>query len=92
MKGTSPSSAFLVFQQVYPQVEILWLMTKAWNTGIYQYNEGLYVTAEKWCALAIRFLGHLGSLKKCYERQMTEVYGEILAKVEKDKSLPSKEE
>ncbi|XP_043830326.1 testis-expressed protein 11 [Dromiciops gliroides] len=76
----------------YPQVEILWLMTKAWNTGIYQYGEGMYVTAEKWCGLGIRFLGHLGSLKKCYEVQMNNVYGEVLAKVERDKSLPPIEE
>ncbi|XP_020832168.1 testis-expressed protein 11 [Phascolarctos cinereus] len=76
----------------YPQVEILWLMTKAWNMGVYQYSEGMYVTAEKWCGLGIRFLGHLGSMKKCYEVQMTDVYGEVLAKVERDKSLPSNEE
>ncbi|XP_072483355.1 testis-expressed protein 11 [Notamacropus eugenii] len=78
--------------EAYPQVEILWLMTKAWNTGIYQYNEGMYVTAEKWCGLGIRFLGHLGSLKKCYEVQMTDMYGEVLAKVEREKSLPLNEE
>ncbi|XP_027692546.1 testis-expressed protein 11 [Vombatus ursinus] len=84
----------------YPQVEILWLMTKAWNTGVYQYSEGMYITAEKWCGLGIRFLGHLGSLKKCYEAQlagvsvsqMTDVYGEVLAKVERDKSLRPNEE
>lgn len=33
------SSIFLSVQQpVYPEVEILWLMTKAWNTGIYAYG------------------------------------------------------
>uniref|UniRef100_A0A5F8GQH0 Protein ZIP4 homolog n=1 Tax=Monodelphis domestica TaxID=13616 RepID=A0A5F8GQH0_MONDO len=29
----------------YPQVEILWLMTKAWNTGVSQYKEGMYIRA-----------------------------------------------
>ncbi|XP_044538795.1 testis-expressed protein 11 [Gracilinanus agilis] len=76
----------------YPQVEILWLMTKAWNAGVSQYNKGMYVAAEKWCHLGIRFLDHLGSLKKCYEGQMTKVYGQVLAKVEREKSLPPNEE
>ncbi|XP_056665448.1 testis-expressed protein 11 isoform X2 [Monodelphis domestica] len=76
----------------YPQVEILWLMTKAWNTGVSQYKEGMYATAEKWCHLGIRFLDHLGSLKKCYEGQMADLYGEVLTKVERDKSLPPNEE
>ncbi|XP_051825146.1 testis-expressed protein 11 [Antechinus flavipes] len=76
----------------YPQVEILWLMTKAWNTGIFQYGEGLYVIAEKWCGLGIRFLSHLGTLKKSYEGQMTDVYKEIVANIEREKCSPPNEE
>ncbi|NXV09733.1 TEX11 protein, partial [Cettia cetti] len=51
----------------YPEMEILWLMTRAWNTGIFQYTVGKYKEAEQWCALGMRFLNHLGSLKKSYE-------------------------
>ncbi|NXU47153.1 TEX11 protein, partial [Turnix velox] len=51
----------------YPEMEILWLMTRAWNTGIFQYTVGKYKEAEQWCGLGMRFLSHLGSLKKSYE-------------------------
>ncbi|NXT74908.1 TEX11 protein, partial [Zapornia atra] len=51
----------------YPEMEILWLMTRAWNTGILQYTVGKYKEAEQWCGLGMRFLNHLGSLKKSYE-------------------------
>ncbi|NXG55581.1 TEX11 protein, partial [Hemiprocne comata] len=51
----------------YPEMEILWLMTRAWNTGIFQYTVGKYKEAEQWCGLGMRFLGRLGSLKKSYE-------------------------
>uniref|UniRef100_A0A8C5UMS5 Protein ZIP4 homolog n=1 Tax=Malurus cyaneus samueli TaxID=2593467 RepID=A0A8C5UMS5_9PASS len=51
----------------YPETEILWLMTRAWNTGIFQYTVGKYKEAELWCGLGMRFLNHLGSLKKSYE-------------------------
>ncbi|NXL57953.1 TEX11 protein, partial [Chordeiles acutipennis] len=51
----------------YPEMEILWLMTRAWNTGIFQYTIGKYKEAEQWCGLGMRFLSHLGSLKKSYE-------------------------
>lgn len=48
-------------------MEILWLMTRAWNTGIFQYTVGKYKEAEQWCGLGMSFLNHLGSLKKSYE-------------------------
>ncbi|XP_040262240.1 testis-expressed protein 11 [Bufo bufo] len=51
----------------YPGAEILWLMTHAWNTGIYQYGEGKYSDAARWCSLALSFLSYLGSLKGSYE-------------------------
>ncbi|NXS55719.1 TEX11 protein, partial [Brachypteracias leptosomus] len=51
----------------YPEMEVLWLMTRAWNTGIFQYIIGKYREAEQWCGLGMRFLNHLGSLKKSYE-------------------------
>lgn len=42
-------------------------MTRAWNTGIFQYTVGKYKEAEQWCGLGMRFLNHLGTLKKSYE-------------------------
>uniref|UniRef100_H9GLX6 Protein ZIP4 homolog n=1 Tax=Anolis carolinensis TaxID=28377 RepID=H9GLX6_ANOCA len=57
-------------QADYPEVEILWLMTQAWNTGIYQYCAGKYPEAERWCGLGMRFLAHLGTLKSNYENQV----------------------
>ncbi|NXX13965.1 TEX11 protein, partial [Podargus strigoides] len=53
--------------EAYPEAEILWLMTRAWNTGIFQYTVAKYKEAEQWCGLGMRFLSHLGSLKKSYE-------------------------
>ncbi|XP_078402284.1 testis-expressed protein 11 [Cetorhinus maximus] len=57
-------------QEEYPEVEILWLMTRAWNTGASLYSLGKYTEAEQWCGLGMRFLKHLGSLKANYESQV----------------------
>lgn len=51
-------------------MEILWLMMMSWNIGIYMYGRRKYVSAEKWCGLSLRFLDHLGSLKRTYETQV----------------------
>ncbi|KAJ7395537.1 testis-expressed sequence 11 protein [Pitangus sulphuratus] len=63
----------------YPEMEILWLMTRAWNTGIFQYTVGKYKEAEQWCGLGMRFLNHLGSLKKSYEGHLNDPALSILA-------------
>ncbi|XP_015264411.1 PREDICTED: testis-expressed sequence 11 protein [Gekko japonicus] len=81
-----------VLQASYPQVEIIWLMTRAWNTGIYQYSTGRYKEAEQWCGLGMRFLGHLGTLKSSYESQMTGLYSEVLDKLDNTKRFLPKEE
>ncbi|XP_009954389.1 PREDICTED: testis-expressed sequence 11 protein, partial [Leptosomus discolor] len=76
----------------YPEVEILWLMTRAWNTGIFQYTVGKYKEAEQWCGLGMRFLSHLGSLKKSYEGHMIGLYSEVLDKLDRAKGfLPNEE-
>ncbi|XP_061454183.1 testis-expressed protein 11 [Rhineura floridana] len=59
-----------MLQASYPEVEILWLMTRAWNTGIYHYCASRYKEAEQWCGLGMHFLGHLGTLKSSYESQV----------------------
>ncbi|XP_070575348.1 testis-expressed protein 11-like [Ptychodera flava] len=68
-------------KEQYPEMEILWLMTKAWNCGIHQYGSCQYTDAEKWCSLAINLLKHLTTLKSNYETQMSVVYSEILDKL-----------
>ncbi|XP_053130263.1 testis-expressed protein 11 isoform X2 [Hemicordylus capensis] len=81
-----------VLQPSYPEVEILWLMTRAWNTGIRQYCAGRYKEAEQWCGLGMRFLAHLGTLKSSYESQMIGLYSEILDKLDRAKGfLPTQE-
>ncbi|XP_051791348.1 testis-expressed protein 11 [Erpetoichthys calabaricus] len=69
----------------YPEVEILWLLTKAWNTGILLYSINKYTEAEKWCGLGMSFLRHLGSLQESYEAQMTGLYAELLERLDTSK-------
>ncbi|XP_035180104.1 testis-expressed protein 11 [Oxyura jamaicensis] len=76
----------------YPEMEILWLMTRAWNTGIFQYTIGRYKEAEQWCGLGMRFLNHLGSLKKTYEGHMVGLYSEVLDKLDRAKGFIPNEE
>ncbi|KAM9538361.1 testis-expressed protein 11 isoform 7-T7 [Guaruba guarouba] len=76
----------------YPEMEILWLMTRAWNTGIFQHTVGKCREAEQWCGLGMRFLSHLGSLKKTYEGHMTGLYSEVLDKLDRAKGFLSKEQ
>ncbi|XP_075040592.1 testis-expressed protein 11 [Mixophyes fleayi] len=75
----------------YPEVEILWLMTRAWNTGIFQYSLKKYTDVEHWCALAMRLLSYLGSLKSSYESKMAGLYSDILDKLDKAKGSLSEE-
>ncbi|XP_043913346.1 testis-expressed protein 11 isoform X3 [Protopterus annectens] len=76
----------------YPEVEILWLMTRAWNTGILLYSVGRYMEAERWCGLGMRFLKHLGSLQSSYESQMSGLYSEVLDRLDRAKRLIPNEE
>ncbi|XP_067404069.1 testis-expressed protein 11 [Emydura macquarii macquarii] len=76
----------------YPELETLWLMTRAWNTGIFQYSVGKYKEAEHWCGLGMRFLNHLRSLKSSYESQMIGLYSEVLDKLDRAKGLFPNEE
>ncbi|CAK7312749.1 Testis-expressed protein 11 [Vulpes lagopus] len=69
----------------YPETEILWLMIKSWNTGIFMFGRNKYVSAEKWCGLALRFLDRLGSLKRSYETQMNILYSELVEALDRKK-------
>lgn len=55
---------------VFPEMEILWLLTRAWNTGILLYSLAQYPEAERWCSLAMSFIRHLGTLQESYEKQV----------------------
>uniref|UniRef100_A0A3B4ZH22 Protein ZIP4 homolog n=1 Tax=Stegastes partitus TaxID=144197 RepID=A0A3B4ZH22_9TELE len=69
----------------FPEMETLWLLTRAWNTGILLYSLAQYPEAEKWCGLAMSFIRHLGSLQETYETQMPGLYSEILDRLDKAK-------
>ncbi|XP_072520194.1 testis-expressed protein 11 isoform X2 [Salminus brasiliensis] len=76
----------------FPELEILWLLTRAWNTGILLYSLAQYPEAEKWCSLGMRFLCHLGSLQESYRTQMTGLYSEVLDRLDKAKKNTIMEE
>ncbi|XP_022089919.1 testis-expressed protein 11-like isoform X2 [Acanthaster planci] len=76
----------------YPEMQILWLLTQAWNTGIHLLNGGQLTDAEKWCGLAVRVMNHLTSLKSNYEEKMKTIYSEVLEKIEREKLKGNLEE
>uniref|UniRef100_A0A3Q3D538 Protein ZIP4 homolog n=1 Tax=Hippocampus comes TaxID=109280 RepID=A0A3Q3D538_HIPCM len=55
-----------------PETQILWLLTRAWNTGILLYSLARYLEAEKWCGLGMSFVRHLGPLQDSYKTQVGE--------------------
>ncbi|XP_048087587.1 testis-expressed protein 11 isoform X1 [Alosa alosa] len=67
------------------ELEVLWLLTRAWNTGILLYSLAQYPEAEKWCGLGMSFLRHLGSLQESYQKQMSGLYSELLERLDKAK-------
>lgn len=73
-------------QGQYPEIEILWLMTKAWNCGINFYSTGRYDDAEKWCGMSMKLLKFLTTMRDNYQEHMNNIYGEVLAKIEMSKS------
>ncbi|KAL6117423.1 tex11 [Pungitius sinensis] len=69
----------------FPEMETLWLLTRAWNTGILLYSLAQYPEAERWCGLAMAFIRHLRSLQDSYQTQMSGLYSEILDRLDKAK-------
>nr|XP_012330464.1 testis-expressed protein 11 [Aotus nancymaae] len=69
----------------YPEVEILWLMIKSWNIGILLFSRRKYLSAEKWCGLALHFLDHLTSFKESYETQMNMLYSQLVEALNNNK-------
>ncbi|XP_031224718.1 testis-expressed protein 11 [Mastomys coucha] len=75
----------------YPEEEIVWLMIKAWNIGIFMYSKNKYVCAERWAGMALDFLNHLGSLKTSYEAKVNLLYAKLMEIVDKGLDLRSAE-
>ncbi|XP_059919031.1 testis-expressed protein 11 [Gadus macrocephalus] len=76
----------------FPEMESLWLLTRAWNTGILLYSLAQYPEAEKWCGLGISFIRHLGSLQESYQTQMSPLYSEVLDRLDRAKKNLDMEE
>ncbi|XP_055421735.1 testis-expressed protein 11 [Bubalus kerabau] len=83
---------FISQTEGYPEMEILCLMIKSWNIGIFLYSERMYAPTEKWCSLALRLLDYLGSLKSTYETQVNILYRELMEALEKNKRSAFNEE
>ncbi|XP_061405022.1 LOW QUALITY PROTEIN: testis-expressed protein 11 [Lethenteron reissneri] len=80
-------------QDEYPELQVLWLLTTAWNRGVAVLTYGrASKVAERWCSLAMRLLTHLTSLKSSYQQKLTPLYTDILERVEKAKEHEVKEE
>ncbi|KAM8908649.1 testis-expressed protein 11 [Spinachia spinachia] len=69
----------------FPEMETLWLLTRAWNTGIVLYSLAQYPEAERWCGLAMSFIRHLRSMQDGYQTQMSGLYSDILDRLDKAK-------
>uniref|UniRef100_A0A3P8X9W7 Protein ZIP4 homolog n=1 Tax=Esox lucius TaxID=8010 RepID=A0A3P8X9W7_ESOLU len=65
----------------FPETEVLWLLTRAWNMGIQLYSLAHYPEAERWCGLGMSFLQHLGSLQEAYQTQV--LAGGVLDRLDK---------
>uniref|UniRef100_H2ZE26 Protein ZIP4 homolog n=1 Tax=Ciona savignyi TaxID=51511 RepID=H2ZE26_CIOSA len=77
------NEAFLLLSkpdQSFPETELAWLTTRAWNVGVKLFVSDHVVEAEHWCAFALRLLAKLDLYKESYEKRMNNVYQEILEK------------
>jgi hypothetical protein len=64
----------------YPQDELRWLVTRAWNSGAYRYRSGEVEEAERWMGLAFKFL-HYYTAKADIETEMMSSYSKVLEKL-----------
>eukprot|EP00112_Aurelia_sp_Birch-Aquarium-sp1_P001551 Seg1167.7 transcript_id=Seg1167.7/GoldUCD/mRNA.D3Y31 product="Testis-expressed protein 11" protein_id=Seg1167.7/GoldUCD/D3Y31 len=67
----------------YPEMETLWLMTKAWNCGVYLFSAREHEACERWCGMAMKLLDQLDSLKSNYDTHMTSVFADMLERRER---------
>ncbi|CAI9180664.1 unnamed protein product [Rangifer tarandus platyrhynchus] len=83
---------FISHTEGYPEIEIVWLMIKSWNIGIFLYSRRMYVSTEKWCGLSLRLLDCLGPLKSTYETQVNILYSELVEALDRNKGSAFNEE
>jgi len=69
----SPAAAIWLLLPQYPELEVLWLTVKSWNVGAHLYVAEHVREAEKWCALALRFLARLDNYKSSYEAHVSKM-------------------
>jgi len=79
-------------KSAFPEMEIVWLMTKAWNCGVHLYSSQHLDVAEKWCSMAIKFLKYLKDLKETYEPHMSSVFADIISKIQQSRAQVAVEE
>ncbi|XP_053734847.1 testis-expressed protein 11 [Synchiropus splendidus] len=79
--------SIITVEENFPEMEILWLLIQAWNTGIHLYSLTQYPEAEQWCGLAMRFIRHLGPSQESYKSKMSGLYSEILERLDKTKRV-----
>lgn len=79
-------------KEEYPELEVVWLMTKAWNCGVHLYSAHHFEAAEKWCSLSMKFLKFLKNLKETYEPHMTSVFTDIISRIQQSKAQMEIEE
>ncbi|KAK2550256.1 Testis-expressed protein 11 [Acropora cervicornis] len=79
----------------YPELQILWLMTKAWNCGIHLFSSSKQEAGEKWCAVALKLLHHLPTFKCNYQEKVATIaktlkdtLSEVSSYLEKIKASP----
>lgn len=65
----------------FPQIELRWLLAKAWNNGTHKYRLSKHDEAEKWMSLAFKFLQHCPAAKAESEQQMVAAYSHLLEKI-----------
>ncbi|XP_047128392.1 testis-expressed protein 11 isoform X1 [Hydra vulgaris] len=76
----------------YPEMEIVWLMTKAWNCGIHLYTANHFPQAERWCTLSMKFLKYLLELKNSYEPHMTRLFADVISGIQQSQVHSQPEE
>ncbi|XP_063932207.1 testis-expressed protein 11-like [Zophobas morio] len=63
---------------VFPEIEVQWLLTKAWNTGVQFYSSLEFKLAESWCRLALSLVENLKTLKHNYQDQLNTYFAKII--------------
>ncbi|XP_055924610.1 testis-expressed protein 11-like [Argiope bruennichi] len=60
--------------QEYPEMKVLWLMTKCWNWGVHKLSAGNPTSGHEWCTLAMKLLQKLKGLKGLHEEKLQALF------------------